>query len=115
MCSETKNDTAICSIVRLCAQNCQLVVLTGCEQIQRSSNARNGAELTCHHKLEEFLEEYIAAAGIANDPKGWLFRTTKGQSGTLTERPMSQTDVYRVLPHLISGQFVENWKPSFLQ
>jgi hypothetical protein len=28
-----------------------------------------------------------------DDPKGWLFRTTEGQSGTLTDRPMSQADV----------------------
>ena len=26
-------------------------------------------EMPCHHKLETFLEEYIAAAGIADDPK----------------------------------------------
>jgi integrase len=44
-----------------------------------------------------FLQEYIAAAGIADDPKSWLFRTTKGQSDTLTERPMNQTDVYRMI------------------
>lgn len=53
--------------------------------------------MPCHHKLESFLEEYIAAAGIADDPKGWLFRTTEGQSGTLTDRPMNQTDVYRMI------------------
>lgn len=54
-------------------------------------------EMPCHHKLEAFLEEYIAAAGMADDPKGWLFRTTEGQSGILTDRPMSQTDVYRMI------------------
>ena len=54
-------------------------------------------EMPCHHKLETFLEEYIAAAGIADDPKGWLFRTTRGQSGYLTDRPMSQADVYRMI------------------
>lgn len=54
-------------------------------------------QMPCHHKLEAFLEEYIAAAGIADDPKGWLFRTTEGRSGTLTDRPMSQADVYRMI------------------
>lgn len=54
-------------------------------------------EMPCHHKLEAFLEEYIMAAGLADDPKSWLFHTTEGQSGTLTERPMSQTDVYRMI------------------
>ena len=54
-------------------------------------------EMPCHHKLETFLETYIDAAGIADDPKGWLFRTTRGQSGYLTDRPMSQADVYRMI------------------
>jgi integrase len=54
-------------------------------------------EMPCHHKLEMFLEEYIAAAGITDDPEGWLFRTTEGQSGYLTDRPMSQADVYRMI------------------
>ena len=54
-------------------------------------------EMPCHHKLETFLEEYIAAAEIADDPKGWLFRTTEGQSGYLTDRPMKQDDVYRMI------------------
>ena len=54
-------------------------------------------EMPCHHKLEMFLEEYIDAAGIKEDSKGWLFRTTEGQSGILTDRPMSQADVYRMI------------------
>ena len=54
-------------------------------------------EMPCHHKLETFLEEYVAAAGIKDDQKGWLFRTTEGQSGTLTDRPMNQADVYRMI------------------
>ncbi len=54
-------------------------------------------EMPCHHKLETYLHEYIELAGIKDDPKGWLFRTTLGQSGTLTERPMSQPDVYRMI------------------
>lgn len=35
--------------------------------------------------------------GGAVDPKGWLFPTTEGQSGTLTGRSMSQPDVYRMI------------------
>lgn len=54
-------------------------------------------EMPCHHKLEAYIEEYIAKAGIEGEPKGWLFRTTEGQSGTLTERPMRQADVYRMI------------------
>lgn len=54
-------------------------------------------EMPCHHKLEIFLDEYVTAAGIADDAKGWLFRTSEGQSGRLTRRPMSQADVYRMI------------------
>ena len=54
-------------------------------------------EMPCHHKLEEYLNEYIQAAGIGDDPKGFLFRTTQGQSGYLTKRAMSQADAYRMI------------------
>jgi site-specific recombinase XerD len=54
-------------------------------------------EMPCHHKLEAFVAEYIESAGIKDDLKGWLFRTTEGQSGYLTERQMSQADVYRMI------------------
>ncbi len=52
-------------------------------------------EAPCHHKLEAFLDEYIAAAGIAGDPDGPLFRTT----GQLTGTPhrMTQPDAYRMI------------------
>ena len=35
-------------------------------------------EMPCHHALAEALHAYIAAAGIADDRKGWLFRTSPG-------------------------------------
>lgn len=54
-------------------------------------------EMPCHHRLEAFLEEYLAAAGIASDAKGWLFRSVEGRSGRLTGRPMAQVDVYRMI------------------
>ncbi len=54
-------------------------------------------EMPCHHNLEEYLHAYIEAAGIAGDEKGYLFRTTPGRSGKLSERPMSQADVYRMI------------------
>ncbi len=31
--------------------------------------------LPCHHNLDAYLEQYISAGGIADDPKGLLFRT----------------------------------------
>jgi len=61
---------------------------------------KGGKEHTvpCHHSLEKFLDEYIAAAGIAGDPDGWLFRTfTCGRGGNLTETAMWQQDAYRMI------------------
>ena len=36
--------------------------------------------MPCHHALAEALHAYIAAAGIAEDRKGWLFRTSPGHN-----------------------------------
>jgi site-specific recombinase XerD len=54
-------------------------------------------EMPTHHNLDRYLEEYIAAAGIAEDRKGPLFRTSKGRSGELADRPMLQSDVWRMI------------------
>lgn len=54
-------------------------------------------EMPTHHNLDRYLEEYIAAAGIAEDRKGLLFRTTRGRSGELTGNPMLQSDVWRMI------------------
>ena len=40
-------------------------------------------EMPCHHKLEEYLDAYIKAAGIADDRKGPLFRSAIGKTGAL--------------------------------
>jgi len=54
-------------------------------------------EVPCHHKLEQYLDEYIAAAGIADDPDGPLFRTAADKSGALTKNFMWQQDAYRMI------------------
>jgi site-specific recombinase XerD len=55
-------------------------------------------EMPCHHALAEALHAYIAAAGIAEDRKGWLFRTSPGHSATiLTERPMNQQAAWAMI------------------
>jgi site-specific recombinase XerD len=49
-------------------------------------------KMPCHHALSEMLHAYVAAAGIADDRKGWLFRTSPGHTATvLTEQPMNQS------------------------
>jgi site-specific recombinase XerD len=59
-------------------------------------------KMPCHHALAEMLHAYIASAGIAEDRKGWLFRTTprttRGHNANvLSERPMDQKDVWRMI------------------
>jgi hypothetical protein len=50
-------------------------------------------EALCHHKLEVFLDEYIAAAGFEKDAP--LFRTTGRATGTAHR--MTQSDAYRMI------------------
>jgi integrase/recombinase XerD len=50
-----------------------------------------------HHNLDQYLEEYIAAAGIGEDRKGPLFRTTRGRSGELTGNSLLQSNVWRMI------------------
>jgi site-specific recombinase XerD len=52
-------------------------------------------EAPCHHKLEVFLDEYIAAAGIAGENDTPLFRTTGRATGQAHR--MTQPDAYRMI------------------
>jgi integrase/recombinase XerD len=54
-------------------------------------------QMPTHHNLDLYLEEYIAATGIAEDRKGPLFRTSRGRGGELADRPMLQSDVWRMI------------------
>ena len=53
-------------------------------------------ELPCHHKLEEFLEEWLKATGLAAEPAAPLFPTLR--HGRLTgRRQMAQAEIYRMV------------------
>ncbi len=52
-------------------------------------------EVPCHHTLERFLDEYIAAAGIASDADGPLFRSVGRKTGR--GEALWQQDVYRMI------------------
>ena len=54
-------------------------------------------EMPCHHNLDKYLHDYIKGAQLDNDGKGYLFRTALGHSEQLSERPMAQSDVYRMI------------------
>jgi site-specific recombinase XerD len=54
--------------------------------------------MPCHHALADALRAYIEAAGIAEDRKGWLFRTARGhKADALSDRPMSQSDAWLMI------------------
>jgi site-specific recombinase XerD len=56
--------------------------------------------MPCHHALAEALRAYIDAAGIAEDRKGWLFRTARGHNAdTLSDRAMNQSDAWCMIHH----------------
>jgi integrase/recombinase XerD len=51
-------------------------------------------EMGCHHKLEQYLDEYITAAGIKDDKRGPLFRSALGRTKRLSDSPMSRVDAW---------------------
>jgi integrase len=54
-------------------------------------------EVPCHHKAQEYLDEYLKALGDAKDSSPALFRSGRGRSGELSGRPMSRTDALRMI------------------
>jgi site-specific recombinase XerD len=55
-------------------------------------------KMPCHHALTEMLHAYLAAAGIAEDRKGWLFRTSpRHNAAALSEKPLSQRDAWGMI------------------
>ena len=67
-------------------------------QIQLHEKGGKEHATPCHHALADALRAYIDAAGIAEDRKGWLFRTSPRHNATvLTEQPMAQADAWRMI------------------
>jgi integrase/recombinase XerD len=64
-------------------------------------------EMPCHHKLEEYLDAYITAAGLRDDRKGLLFRSAIGKTGYLSDRPMLRGDVWRMVRRRASDANIE--------
>ena len=52
-------------------------------------------EMPCHHNLDDYLHAYMDAAKPG--AKAWLFCTATGRSAALSSRPMSQSDVWRMI------------------
>ena len=54
--------------------------------------------MPCHHQLAEALHAYVDAAGLAEDRKGVLFRTSRGHAAnTLASQAMRQADAWRMV------------------
>ena len=54
--------------------------------------------MPAHHALAEAVHAYMAAAGIAEDRRGWLFRSGKGRlADLLSVRPMRQEDAWSMI------------------
>ena len=67
-------------------------------QVQLHEKGGKEHAMPCHHALAEALRLYINAAGIGEDRKGFLFRTSPGHNATvLTEQPMMQADAWRMI------------------
>jgi site-specific recombinase XerD len=51
----------------------------------------------CHHNLEAYLASYIEHCGLADDPKGPLFRTIGRGTNKLTATPLPQANAYAMI------------------
>ncbi|MDZ4697862.1 MAG: tyrosine-type recombinase/integrase [Deltaproteobacteria bacterium] len=54
-------------------------------------------EVPVHHTAEEYLDQYLAATGFADDKKSPLFRSMTGKSARLSADRMSRIDVLRMV------------------
>jgi site-specific recombinase XerD len=54
-------------------------------------------EMPAHHKLENYLDEYISAAGLREAVKSPLFRSAIGRTGELSGEQMHRVDAYRMI------------------
>jgi len=64
-------------------------------------------EMPCHYKLEEYLDAYIKAAGIASDRKGPMFRSALGKTAQLSGKPLLRGDVWRMVRRRASDAGIE--------
>lgn len=54
-------------------------------------------EMPVHHKLAEYLDAYLEAAGLEDGKKTPLFQTTRGQSKVLTGKRLNRVDAWRMI------------------
>jgi site-specific recombinase XerD len=54
-------------------------------------------DVPCHHNLDQYLHDYIAAAGIADDSDGYLFRSAPRRTGQLSTKPLYQQNAHDII------------------
>lgn len=54
-------------------------------------------EVPTHHLAEQYLDDYLKAAGHGDDKLAPLFLTVKGRTGRLSESPLSRHDALRAV------------------
>jgi site-specific recombinase XerD len=64
-------------------------------------------EMPCHHNLETYLAAYIEGAGLADDPKGPLFRTIGRGTGKLTRTALPQANAYAMIGRRAAAAGIE--------
>nr|WP_284503528.1 tyrosine-type recombinase/integrase [Caballeronia sp. GAWG1-1] len=61
-------------------------------------------DMPAHHSLEEYLHVYLSQTGMQ---EGFLFRSAVARTGQLTDKPMSQSDVYRMIRRRVVAAGIE--------
>jgi integrase/recombinase XerD len=54
-------------------------------------------DMPAHHKLEEFLDQYLEATGRGQGKKAPLFRTAAGKTKKLTDTRLTRQDAWRMI------------------
>ena len=54
-------------------------------------------EVPAHHLAEQYVDEYLDAAGIRDERKSPLFRSSRGKSGILSALELRREDMFRMI------------------
>ncbi|MDR3529366.1 MAG: tyrosine-type recombinase/integrase [Rhodopila sp.] len=75
--------------------------------VRLCENGGKAHAMPCHHDLEAYLSAYIDGAGIAEDPKGPLFRTIGRGTRLLTRTPLPQANAYMMIGRRAAAAGIE--------
>ena len=64
-------------------------------------------EMPCHHNLEAYLREYLAASGLRDQPKAWLFPAIVRGTTALGNVPLARENAYAMVRKRAAAAGVE--------